>query len=123
VDDPSRYGVVVHDAQGKIDRFVEKPQVFVGDRINAGIYLFKPSMLRRIQLRPTSIERETFPAMAADGDLYAMDLPGFWMDVGQPKDFIGGSALWLESLKRRTPAVIATGPQFIGNNLVGMHLF
>lgn len=27
VDDPSKYGVVVMDEQGKVERFVEKPQV------------------------------------------------------------------------------------------------
>ena len=67
-----------------VERFVEKPQVFVGNRINAGLYLFKSSILDRIQLKPTSIEQEIFPAMANDDNLYAMDLPGFWMDVGQP---------------------------------------
>lgn len=37
-----------------------------------------------------SIEKEVFPNMASDGALYAMDLVGFWMDVGQPKDFLTG---------------------------------
>ncbi len=27
VDDPSKYGVVIFDDNGKVDRFVEKPQV------------------------------------------------------------------------------------------------
>ena len=60
-------------------------QVFVGDRINAGIYLINPSVLARIEPRPTSIEKEIFPAIAKDNGLYAMELQGYWMDVGQPK--------------------------------------
>ena len=37
VKEPSKYGVVVYDeGTGVIDRFVEKPQVFVGNKINAG---------------------------------------------------------------------------------------
>lgn len=28
--------------------------------------------------------------MAQDGQLNAMELQGFWMDVGQPKDFLTG---------------------------------
>lgn len=49
VDEPSKYGVVVYDqSTGKIDRFVEKPQEFVGNKINAGIYIFKTSILNRI---------------------------------------------------------------------------
>jgi len=31
--------------------------------------------------------------MAQDRELYAMELPGFWMDVGQPKDFLTGRYL------------------------------
>lgn len=34
------------------------PQIFVGDKINAGIYVINPSVLDRIELRPTSIEKE-----------------------------------------------------------------
>lgn len=37
------------------------------------------------------LEREIFPKMAEDGVLYALDLENFWMDVGQPKDFITGT--------------------------------
>jgi len=99
VEDPSKYGVVVTKDNGEIQKFVEKPKVFVGDRINAGIYLFNKSVLDRIELRPTSIEKETFPAMAGAGELYAMDLPGFWMDIGQPKDFLTGMCLLLASNK------------------------
>lgn len=28
--------------------------------------------------------------MAKYGELYAFELSGFWMDVGQPKDFLTG---------------------------------
>lgn len=67
VDEPSKYGVVVHDAAGKIEHFVEKPQTFVGNHINAGLYCFNPSILDRIELKPTSIEKEIFPQMADEG--------------------------------------------------------
>jgi hypothetical protein len=65
-------------------------QEFVGDKINAGIYVVNPSILDRIELRPTSIEREVFPHIAADNKLFAFTLPGYWMDVGQPKDYLKG---------------------------------
>lgn len=104
-----KYGVVVyspHDHQ--IERFVEKPKEFVGDRINAGIYIFNKSILDRIPPRRCSIEKEIFPAMAADKQLYAYNLDGFWMDVGQPKDFIVGMTKFIPSLVsagRRTEQV------------------
>ncbi len=52
VEEPSKYGVVVYEGDtGRIHRFVEKPQVFVSNKINAGMYIFSPAMLRRIQVR------------------------------------------------------------------------
>lgn len=86
----SNLGVVVLDADDRVERFVEKPQTFVGDRINAGIYCLSPGVLDRIEDRPTSIEKETFPAVAADRKLFAFTLPGYWMDVGQPRDYLTG---------------------------------
>lgn len=51
MEEPSKYGVVVFNpGDGKIERFVEKPQVFVSNKINAGMYIFNPSMLRRIEV-------------------------------------------------------------------------
>lgn len=51
VAEPSAYGVVVQKPNSSvIDRFVEKPVEFVGNRINAGIYLFNPSVLDRIEV-------------------------------------------------------------------------
>jgi len=103
VEEPSKYGVVVH-APGhpsRIERFVEKPVEFVGNRINAGIYILNPSVLKRIELRPTSIEQETFPAICKDRQLHSFDLEGFWMDVGQPKDFLAGTCLYLSSLSKK----------------------
>lgn len=52
VDEPSKYGVVLQiPGESTIDRFVEKPKEFVGNRINAGIYIFNPSVLDRIDVR------------------------------------------------------------------------
>lgn len=119
VDDPSKYGVIVTVANStQIERFVEKPVEFVGNRINAGIYMFNPSILSRIQPTPTSIERDVFPMMAADGALHTMDLEGFWMDVGQPKDYLTGIGLYLKSLELKQSNLIPKGDQFIGNNLI-----
>jgi UTP-glucose-1-phosphate uridylyltransferase len=40
VDEPSKYGVVVcKQNSNEIDRFVEKPEVFVSNKINAGLYV------------------------------------------------------------------------------------
>ncbi|XP_078158484.1 putative mannose-1-phosphate guanylyltransferase 1 [Carex rostrata] len=119
VDEPSKYGVVVMEEEtGKVERFVEKPKMFVGNKINAGIYLINPSVLDRIELKPTSIEKEIFPKIATDQKLFAMVLPGFWMDIGQPRDYITGLTLYLDSLRKNSPSKLSKGVNIVGNVLV-----
>lgn len=122
VDEPQKYGVVVQLPNSScIDRFVEKPQEFVGNRINAGIYIFNPSVLNRIELKPTSMEKETFPAMVRDRQLHSMDLPGFWMDVGQPKDYLSGTCLYLSYLTSQKSKLVsdpAQNPWVHGGNVM-----
>ncbi|KAL7265368.1 hypothetical protein ACSBR1_003189 [Camellia fascicularis] len=119
VDEPSKYGVVIiEETTGKVEKFVEKPKIFVGNKINAGIYLLSPSVLNRIELRPTSIEKQVFPSIAAENKLYAMVLPGFWMDIGQPKDYITGLRLYLDSLRKKYSSKLAVGSHIVGNVLV-----
>lgn len=89
VNDPSKYGVVCYDQLGKIGSFVEKPKIYVSNKINAGMYIFNYSVLDKIPLKPTSIEKEIFPLMVSQENLYALELQGYWMDVGQPEDFLG----------------------------------
>lgn len=51
VDEPSKYGVVVYDPEnGRIQKFVEKPQEYVSNKINAGMYILSPSVLDRIEV-------------------------------------------------------------------------
>eukprot|EP00126_Sphaerothecum_destruens_P015849 Sdes_comp9915_c0_seq1m1456 len=42
--------------------------------------------------------------MAKDGQLFCLTLNGFWMDVGQPKDYLMGMCLYLNSLGHKSPA-------------------
>ncbi|KAG7828794.1 hypothetical protein KL920_003290 [Ogataea angusta] len=123
VDEPSKYGVIVHDRDvpNLIERFVEKPVEFVGNRINAGIYVLNPSVIDLIEMRPTSIEHETFPILVEQKKLYSFDLPGYWMDVGQPKDFLSGMCLYLSALtKKNSKLLTSTSEEYVngGNVLI-----
>lgn len=106
VSDPSKYGVIVYDTNNKIQRFVEKPNVFISDKINAGLYILNQKFLDRVEAKPTSIERDIFPVMAEEGELYAMNLPGFWMDIGQPKDYLTGTMLYFNHLSKNNPEML-----------------
>mmetsp|Transcript_38488 Transcript_38488/g.63085 ORF Transcript_38488/g.63085 Transcript_38488/m.63085 type:complete len:367 (-) Transcript_38488:207-1307(-) len=99
VKDPSRFGVVVADQHGRVNRFVEKPKdTSFGCMINAGLYIFNKSIIKRIPDKPTSIEREIFPIMAKDGKLFDCALTGYWMDVGKPEDFLAGQNAYLNAI-------------------------
>lgn len=91
VDDPSRFGVVPTDAEGRVLGFVEKPprDQAPTNWINAGTYVLEPSVLDRIAAdRRVSIERETFPAIVADGGLWAVQSDCYWVDAGTPQSYI-----------------------------------
>ncbi len=93
VDDPSAFGVVVHDADGRIRSFVEKPkrEDAPSNDVNAGTYLLEREVLAAIPAgRPVSIERETFPALIASGRaLYAYTTDDYWIDLGRPEAYLG----------------------------------
>lgn len=69
----------------------------MSNKINAGLYLFNLDIIDRIPSEPTSIERAIFPVMASDSNLFCMELPGYWMDIGQPKDYLSGQAMYLKA--------------------------
>lgn len=120
VDEPSKYGVIVHDRDvpNRIDRFVEKPVEFVGNRINAGIYVLNPRVIDLIEMRPTSIESETFPILVEQKKLYSFDLQGYWMDVGQPKDFLTGMCLYLGAEAKKGNKDLSTADYVKGGNVL-----
>jgi mannose-1-phosphate guanylyltransferase len=91
VPDPSAFGVVPTDAEGRVTSFVEKPsrEEAPTNEINAGTYVLEPSVLNRIAATGrVSIERETFPAMVRDQGLFALSDDGYWLDTGTPAAFL-----------------------------------
>lgn len=40
------------------------------------------------------------------------------MDIGQPKDFLTGMCLFLQSLRQKQPEQLCSGPGIVGNVLV-----
>lgn len=91
VEDPSRFGVVPTDGDGRVLDFIEKPAPGEAptNLINAGIYLFEPSALAEIpDGRRVSVERETFPNLAKRGELFAWPTDAYWLDTGTPASYL-----------------------------------
>jgi mannose-1-phosphate guanylyltransferase len=86
VADPSAFGVVDMDKEGRVLQFIEKPApgTAPSNLINAGAYIFQPEVFAMIPKNTVySVERGLFPAMLAAGHpLYAKRLEGYWLDVG-----------------------------------------
>ncbi len=95
VSDPSQYGIVEIDADGRVERFVEKPQpgITTSNFASAGTYVLEASALTRMPGdKKLSIERVVFPQMVADKSLFAMSSNDYWIDAGRPDTFIEANA-------------------------------
>ena len=91
VDDPAAFGVVETDDTGAVRRFVEKPAPGETDSnlINAGTYVFEPSVLDLIVAEQrVSVERVVFPALARDGSLFGLSTTDYWLDTGRPDQYL-----------------------------------
>ena len=125
VDEPSRYGLVLSDREGRVGSFLEKP----GDSeldgiaepylINAGSYVLDPSVLDAIPGgRAVSVEREVFPALIGSG-LYAWRAPGYWNDIGTPSSYLEGNLEILAEEGGETADDAAVAGRLVGSCFVG----
>lgn len=132
VEDPTAYGVVETDAQGKVKHFLEKPgwDEVTSNMINAGIYILEPEVLAHIPVStPFMFEHDVFPALLKRGDLilgYPSD--AYWIDIGTPGKYLEAhhDLLWRRDDSRvRTegksqihPSARIEGPVLIGDDCI-----
>ncbi|MCC7125996.1 MAG: NDP-sugar synthase [Acidobacteria bacterium] len=92
VENPSAYGLVETDAEGRVTRFLEKPSAneITCDTINAGIYVLEPDTFDRIPKDVNySIERAYFPSLTERGETFVAYIDrGYWIDIGTPEKYI-----------------------------------
>lgn len=98
VEDPTAFGLVLHDDQGRVTDFIEKPEpgspeaaraaAIATPEVSAGVYMLEPEVLEMIEPgRKVSIEREIFPALVGKG-LHSHRLEGYWQDIGTPGRYL-----------------------------------
>jgi mannose-1-phosphate guanylyltransferase len=110
VEDPSRYGVVPVDVDGRVEAFIEKPPADQAPSrwINAGTYVLEPSVVDRIPGgRKVSIERETFPTMVDEGTVYALEADEYWIDTGTPATYLQAQLDLIGGRRPSTPPAVA----------------
>jgi mannose-1-phosphate guanylyltransferase len=131
VEDPSAFGVVDLAADGAVRAFVEKPAPGTepSNLINAGTYVFEPSVLDRIPVATkVSVERDTFQRLVADGRLYGVATDDYWIDAGVPTLYRAANLDLLDGKRRteRCDAVAASADvapdATVEHSIVGAHV-
>jgi NDP-sugar pyrophosphorylase family protein len=98
VENPSAYGLVETDADGKVLRFREKPKpeeldALTVNTINAGIYILEPEVLDLIPKGENySFEYNVFPELLnRQMPFYAYVMhDNYWRDIGNPQSYLQG---------------------------------
>lgn len=92
VNDPSQFGVVVTDDEGRIQQFQEKPLpgTEISDHANTGIYIFDPGVFDLIPVgKHCDFAMDVFPEILRRGlPFYAFPTAGYWTDIGNPIEYM-----------------------------------
>ena len=100
VKDPSRFGLVLTNSKGKVERFIEKPgSKPVGTSlVNAGAYVLSQKIFDYLRAGPSSIERDVFPVLAEEGLLHSFRHKDYWSDIGKPEDYLAANVWALDAM-------------------------
>ncbi|MBC7797734.1 MAG: NDP-sugar synthase [Pyrinomonadaceae bacterium] len=96
VENPSAYGLVETDVDGKILRFLEKPNAeeiakLNINTVNAGVYILEPQVLEMIPVGENySFEYGLFPDLLERGEAFFAHIAkdAYWLDIGTPQRYL-----------------------------------
>lgn len=93
---PHSQGMIELDAEGRVTRFVEKPQQWSGgDTANAGVYVCEPGVLAAIPAGISDFGHDVIPALLRDGaPVYGRALRGYLLDIGTPEAYAQAQHDW-----------------------------
>jgi len=139
VEDPTIYGLVITDKEGKVLEFREKPswEHVTANTINAGIYVVDSSIFKLVpKNKEFSFERQLYPMLLEKGErIYGYNSDAYWMDIGDPgkylqahHDILSGlvmanipgnrisANLWIENDVNISGSAKIVGPSLIGSH-------
>lgn len=94
-DDPTEYGEVFTDSNGRITEFKEKPDwsnVFTSD-VNSGIYIFKKEIFDYIPDGKFDFSKDLFPLLLKNNvPIYARKTDFYWEDIGNAERFLAANS-------------------------------
>jgi NDP-sugar pyrophosphorylase family protein len=90
-DQPEKYGVLMTDDLERLITIKEKPQEFVGNLINTGLYKFTPEIFKKIKLIEKSVRGEyeltdAINLLAKEQKVKVQQINDYWFDFGRPED-------------------------------------
>ncbi len=93
VDNPSSYGLVETEEDGRIRRFLEKPKAdeITCNTINAGTYVLEPKALDFVPAGQSySFEYDLFPDLLKRKEAFYAYVPPrtYWIDIGTPERYL-----------------------------------
>lgn len=87
VENAARYGTVQVDTGRRVKGFSEKTGMTSPGLINAGVYVFNPTVFQYIPEGLASLETDVFPRLL-EQNMYALEQHGLFIDIGTPEDYI-----------------------------------
>ncbi|MBS7529174.1 NDP-sugar synthase [Hazenella sp. IB182353] len=146
VNNPTQFGMVLTNRDGRITRFLEKPkpsEIF-GRTVNTGIYLFEPEILSHIDKEvAVDFGKNVFPNLLnTDEGLYGYCVKNYWNDIGTISEYFNtqfnllngeinidipqhmvGSKYYLDVHAQIHPTAEITPPVYIGAHAqIGPHV-
>jgi NDP-sugar pyrophosphorylase family protein len=127
VSDPTAYGLILTEPEGRVARFIEKPsweQVSKlsakgcsSDTVNAGIYVLDPQIFKGVPKGVEySFERQLFPSLLERNEpVYGYISERYWIDIGNPNQYRQAH----EAILRNEVAVKIFGTRIDGKIWVG----
>lgn len=116
VEQTSEYGVVLHDSDGRITGFQEKPHPdeALSDLANCGIYVFSPEIFDYFPPEPfVDFAHDVFPRLLEnDVPFFIHELDGYWNDVGSLDELRNGTFDALSG-RLKLPSLPDAGPEAV----------
>ncbi|MEM3703824.1 MAG: sugar phosphate nucleotidyltransferase [Candidatus Bathyarchaeia archaeon] len=123
VEFPEDYGIVEVEAEGRVERIIEKPsrKEAPTNLANAGLYVFSPEIFEKMKRVSASSRGEWEITDAIDllikegGTVFAAEISkDEWFDVGKPWDLLEANRWVLTKMKHNVFGHVEAGAHIIG---------
>jgi bifunctional UDP-N-acetylglucosamine pyrophosphorylase/glucosamine-1-phosphate N-acetyltransferase len=101
VDDPSEYGIAIVE-KGYIKQFEEKPSKPKSNLANCSMYVFEPSIFKKMENIKKSRKGEyEVTDLLKNESIRAVEISEYWLDMGMPWQLFNANEFILGKMKER----------------------